>query len=747
MAITEATGIHCAASFNVVGWNWDNTPASHWYLTAVESDEIGTARQQLTELIAQTEKLMGKIGVISTSKDKVVLTENNYYSNAECKDKTYGDQFTSYSVLCDNNTATFFHSDYSEQAPNEEHYIRIDLGAGNEVQYFDLNYTTRKEGNLCAPTKMAIEGSTDGSAWETLTDITSGLPTTNNTAYTVSEIGNGNAYRYIRMRVYETNTGQKKNGYYYFIVSELGLNKYSYNEALKDEYSSMQPGLLVSTYKSTIEANYVLASATTAVEFDAAYGKLYELYNTLYNKYTEINVANLNAKKAELALLTDKTAELMNMCGYIGYIPETDEQTLALQTSNSSEAFYLSTNAPEPKEGNIANLLDTDNQSFFHSAWSTDINEIHHLMVDMGDTGILDDFTFSYQATKGPFPYEIKVAGATDLNGTFTEFATFSKDDSENALPTTANKTWTSSAITPSIPYRYLRFEVTKSGADGINANPKGEYCFVMSDFKITSLYSPASYSVEFHSHIEGVTEDMMIKTHQLWQGVGSIFNYATDLAQVSKAVAEVQAQNDALLAAIVIKASVTEAGAATLYTPITVTIPDGIEVKYVKETENTGSTGVLKYTKITDVIPANTAVVLVGEKGDYRFTSAPEAEAETITDNVLFGYATWMAVEISEHQSTGVNGSVYALANKKDAGVAFYHYAGNDYRPCKAYLDVTSLATSGVRYFTILDEGDETGIESIKTEENQTIHDISGRRVKEMQNGIYIVAGKKIVK
>lgn len=747
LAITEATGIHCAASFNVVGWNWDNTPASHWYLTAVESDEIGTARQQLTELIAQTEKLMGKIGVISTSNIKMNLTKENYLSNAECKETMYGDQFTSYSVLCDNNTTTFFHSDYSSQAPNEDHYIRIDVGTGNEVQYFDLYYTTRKDGNLCAPTKMAIEGSTDGKAWEILTDITSGLPTTGNTSHTVSGIGNGKEYRYIRMRVYGTSTGQKANEHYYFIVSELGLNKISYNEAVKDEFASMETGLLATTYKSALEAGGVLETATTAAELKDAYEKLSAQYNTLYNNYLTLNAANLKAKKAELASLAQETLDLINMCGIVNYTPAKDEQVLALQTNNNSEAYYLSTNAPEPKEGNIANLLDGDNQSFFHSAWSTDINQVHHLMVDMGEASIMDNFTFSYQAVKGPFPYEIKVAGATELNGTFTEFATFSKDDTENALPTEKNKAWTSKAINPSVPYRYLRFEVTNSGAEGINATPQGEYCFVMSEFKITNLYTPAVYTVDIDDrNIEGVTEDLIEKAYQQWQSAQSTHNYATEVSHLDKAIGELKAQYDALLAAIVIKVSVTEAGAATFYTPITVAIPDGVVAKYVKESENTGSTGILKYTKITDAIPANTAVVLVATQGDYKFASAPAETVETITDNVLFGYASWTEVEGSEHHGTGENGSVYALANK-EAGVAFYHFVGEGYKAFKAYLDVTSLTTSGVRYFNILNEGDETGIESIKTEGNQTIHDISGRRVKEMQNGIYIVAGKKIVK
>lgn len=188
---------------------------------------------------------------------------------------------------------------------------------------------------------------------------------------------------------------------------------------------------------------------------------------------------------------------------------------------------------------------------------------------------------------------------------------------------------------------------------------------------------------------------------------------------------------------------SITDAKAATLYTPVAVTIPEGVTAKYVKaEGENMGSTGKLVYTKLENVIPANSAVVLTGEAGDYTFTATTEADEE-VADNVLFGYATETAVT----DRTGI----YALGNKTN-GVAFYPFVGDTYKAGKAYLNIAGLSTtSEVRLFNIFDEDVETAIldvedGNVKTE-NSVVYDLAGRRVEKAQKGLYIINGKKVVK
>lgn len=296
----------------VLGWNDDNDTGSHWYITAAAIDENTEALYKLQTLIEKAEALAYEVGDITIgSSTALKLTEKNYKSNAECKETTYGDQFKSYSVLCDNNTSTFFHSDYSNQAPDEDHYIRIDVGSDKKVQLFNLNYTTRQSGNLCAPTKMAIEASNDDNSWVVLRDITSGLPTANNTSHTIEGLGNGTAYRYIRMRVYENSTGQTANGHFYFIVSELGLSEVTYKATLEERYASfITSEELLSIFNAASTAKGIVEINDTA-GVTSAYDMLKVEYEALLAKKKEAENAELSQKKEELGTLINNAEKLI----------------------------------------------------------------------------------------------------------------------------------------------------------------------------------------------------------------------------------------------------------------------------------------------------------------------------------------------------------------------------------------------------------------------------------------------------
>ena len=181
--------------------------------------------------------------------------------------------------------------------------------------------------------------------------------------------------------------------------------------------------------------------------------------------------------------------------------------------------------------------------------------------------------------------------------------------------------------------------------------------------------------------------------------------------------------------------------GYATFFAPYAVKIPEGITAKYVNTEENAESTGVLKYTELQSVIPANTAVVLKGEPEDYKFTTA-YGTANVTANNALFGYAV-------KTPATDKNG-IYALANKS-AGVAFYRFAGSNYAAGKAYLNVNKLDTgSEVRSFALFDDDDATAIETLPGQDvdaESAVYDLSGRRVQKVQKGLYIVNGKKVIR
>lgn len=195
-------------------------------------------------------------------------------------------------------------------------------------------------------------------------------------------------------------------------------------------------------------------------------------------------------------------------------------------------------------------------------------------------------------------------------------------------------------------------------------------------------------------------------------------------------------------------------AKAATLYTPIAVTVPTGLKAKYITAEGNEGAVAkqALKYTtlKAGSVIPAGAAVVVVSEtEGTSTFT-ASTAEASELTGNLLFGYPT--ATPAAAHTGSGSEGTVYALTNNEGTAV-FGHYVGANYRAGKAYLDVATLGAgaNNVRYFHLFDDDVETGIDNIPGAEqpatNGAVYDLSGRRVNAAQHGIYIIGGKKVIK
>ena len=154
--------------------------------------------------------------------------DNMLYTNAYCTDTTWGDEFNGWYVLFDGDDGTFFHSEYASNKTSVDglhHYLRVDLGAGNEIEKFSFTYATRRGTIDGSPTKIVVEGSNvaDG-GYEEIAVLT-GMPTSNST-YSSDTLGNGNSYRYIRFRVTETRSNSSPSGHPFFYISEFGMTRY-----------------------------------------------------------------------------------------------------------------------------------------------------------------------------------------------------------------------------------------------------------------------------------------------------------------------------------------------------------------------------------------------------------------------------------------------------------------------------------------------------------------------------------------
>jgi hypothetical protein len=131
--------------------------------------------------------------------------------------------------------------------------------------------------------------------------------------------------------------------------------------------------------------------------------------------------------------------------------------------------------------------------------------------------------------------------------------------------------------------------------------------------------------------------------------------------------------------------------------------------------------------------VPANTAVVLHGPSGTY--TSQVLASATPISNNHL---------KIAESEMSGAAGNIYVL-NKREGVVGFYKLSDSGSLAAgKAYLQLTNPAP-----MLTMTEEETTGIQSLTSSLSQgeeDCYDLSGRRVSQPKNGLYIVNGRKVV-
>lgn len=171
-----------------------------------------------------------------------------------------------------------------------------------------------------------------------------------------------------------------------------------------------------------------------------------------------------------------------------------------------------------------------------------------------------------------------------------------------------------------------------------------------------------------------------------------------------------------------------------TLYTPVELQLRENLSAY-------TGSVNGewLTLNPLTDVIPAGSAVVLK-DTGAAR-----DSETRCIYLQVSNGTAAAGTNRLTGSVNTVLASTVtspYTLQNPAE-GLGFYPYSGETLAGFKAYL----AGLSGVRGF-VLQEGEATLIEGVEgnVDFNQPVYDLSGRRVKNAQKGIYIIGGKKVI-
>ena len=209
------------------------------------------------------------------------------YTNAPCTNTQWGDQFTSWTVLFDDNAETFLHTEYAQNGKSEDgldHYIRVDLGAGNELSAFKFDYTTRGgNAGYDFPQKFIIAGSNevDGTYTE-IGRIESGCPIGIARSYSSDVFTSETPYRYLRFMVTETNTDRKGEGveHNYWHMGEFRLYKatpyagYVHNTGNINRNDRGLTSFTITDGENSLTVNSIQTSAQAPVYVDKSAQKL-----------------------------------------------------------------------------------------------------------------------------------------------------------------------------------------------------------------------------------------------------------------------------------------------------------------------------------------------------------------------------------------------------------------------------------------------------------------------------------------
>ena len=178
----------------------------------------------------------------------------------------------------------------------------------------------------------------------------------------------------------------------------------------------------------------------------------------------------------------------------------------------------------------------------------------------------------------------------------------------------------------------------------------------------------------------------------------------------------------------------------ASIYLPYAATVPTGA----------TAYLGTLNGSKITltdiesTVIPKNTAVVMVAESDLATQHIAPAITTGSVPSGVT---NTFKGTLTTTPKADALLADTYVL-NGSFGNIGFYKYTATNLPKGRAYFEVVSSGVKGFLFDFGDEEGETTGINAATLSEGntaKTYYDLSGRRIANPKNGLYICNGKKV--
>lgn len=191
----------------------------------------------------------------------------------------------------------------------------------------------------------------------------------------------------------------------------------------------------------------------------------------------------------------------------------------------------------------------------------------------------------------------------------------------------------------------------------------------------------------------------------------------------------------------------VTPEGFGTYYNSNSYILPKGLTAFGYKEANTDGTLVKTDVFNGGDVVPANAALVVKGNEGEYECYATDQAATKTLEGNLLKGVAKATTIEKTE----GIKRYVLTTVN---GVLGFYQTkSGNIKVPAnRAYLELTKAQAQAVSFFQL--DGETTGIENATAttkEAPKAIYTLSGVRLKAtttkgLPAGAYVVNGKVVI-
>lgn len=354
------------------------------------------------------------------------------------------------------------------------------------------------------------------------------------------------------------------------------------------------------------------------------------------------------------------------------------------------------------------------------------------ITVTSPETGIYEGATTSYEltvklATSKEVTFDYSLADCDDTNGTVT--LTYDEGGSTNPPKWYSDKTngnakrfYGKNKLTITAKNRIRNIQFVCVPADG-----KKIYDITTENTKL----SAGVYNVENNTwDLSGANE----------KEVTFESTFSTGQFRIQKIIVT----TDVSVGTITIA---TPEGFGTYYNSNSYILPEGLTAFGYKKANTDGTLVKTDVFNGGDVVPANAALVVKGNTGEYECYATDQVAMKTLEGNLLKGVAKATTVEKKEgfkrYVLTTVNGVLGFYRTK----------SGNIKMPAnRAYLELTEAQAQAVSFFQL--DGETTGIENatVTTKEApKAIYTLSGVRLKAtttkgLPAGAYVVNGKVVI-